>query len=160
MIRPYIILMDNINKNDIFLPFDILSFTKTFFLLHTSYYIPTTYYQKCVDGFESYIDVKNRNDQAVTLQTDSQGLLNYFCFKKCDTKLDEIEDKLLELDVGITSLLLIFLMQRLMVVEDIFFHTKLGLTILFSGIMVLVIGNLKILLVLTLRVQCCMEKAY
>ena len=62
----------------------------------------------------------------MTLQTDSQGLLNYFCFKKCDTKLDEIEDKLLELDIGITSLLLIFLMYRQVVVEDIFFHTKLG----------------------------------
>ena len=62
----------------------------------------------------------------MTLQTDSQGLLNYFCFKKCDTKLDEIEDKLLELDIGITSLLLTFLMYRLVVVEDIFFHTKLG----------------------------------
>ena len=34
MIHPYIILIDNINKNDIFLRFDILSFTKTFFLLH------------------------------------------------------------------------------------------------------------------------------
>ena len=108
--------------------------------------------KKCVDGFESYLDVKNGNDQAVTLQTDFQGLLNYFCFKKCDTNLNEIEDKLLELDIGITLLLLIFLMQRLTVVEDIFFILNQGLTIFFSGINVPVIDNLTILLVLTLRV--------
>ena len=43
MIHPYIILIDNINKNDIFLRFDILSFTKTFFLLHTSFLLHTYY---------------------------------------------------------------------------------------------------------------------
>lgn len=37
MIHPYIILIDNINKNDIFLRFDRLYFKKTFFLLPNTY---------------------------------------------------------------------------------------------------------------------------
>ena len=52
----------------------------------------------CIDGFEGYIDVKSEDDQVVTLQTDSQVLLNYFDIKKGDTNLDELEDKLLELE--------------------------------------------------------------
>ena len=51
----------------------------------------------CVDGFEHYIDVKSK-DQVVTLQTDFQVLLNYFDVKKCNANLDEVEDKLLDLE--------------------------------------------------------------
>ena len=37
--------------------------------------------EKCVDGFASYIDVRSKDNQVVTLQTDFQVLLSYFDMK-------------------------------------------------------------------------------
>ena len=54
--------------------------------------------KECLDGFEGYIDENGQDDQVVTLQTDFEVLLNYFGIKKGNANLDEIEDKLLELE--------------------------------------------------------------
>ena len=37
--------------------------------------------EKCVDVFGSYIDVRSKDNQVVTLQTDFQVLLSYFDMK-------------------------------------------------------------------------------